>query len=105
MLTAYVPDGMRAVVHDRYGTPEVLRVSEVERPVPAEDEVLVRVRATTVNRTDCGVRGASPFFVRLVTGLRRPKRQILGMEFAGEVVEVGSAVTEFAVGDEVFGGT
>ena len=90
---------MRAVVHDRYGPPEVLRLEEVERPVPEDDEVLVRVHATTVTRTDCGLRGAEPFFARFFTGLRRPKRRILGMELAGEVEAVGAAVTEFEVGD------
>ncbi len=94
---------MRAVVYDRYGPPEVLRIEEVGRPVPADDEVLVRVRATTVNRTDCGWRGAKPFFVRVFLGLRRPKRRILGMELAGEVESVGAAVSEFEVGDRVFG--
>jgi NADPH:quinone reductase-like Zn-dependent oxidoreductase len=94
---------MRAVVYDRYGPPEVLRIEDIERPVPNDDEVLVRVRATTVNRTDCGWRSASPFIVRYFIGLRRPKRKILGMELAGEVVAVGPAVSEFAVGDEVFG--
>jgi NADPH:quinone reductase-like Zn-dependent oxidoreductase len=94
---------MRAVVHDRYGPPEVLRLEDVERPVPAEDELLVRVHATTVTRTDTGLRSAEYFISRLVTGLRRPKRRILGLEFAGEVEEVGAAVTGFAVGDHVFG--
>jgi NADPH:quinone reductase-like Zn-dependent oxidoreductase len=96
---------MRAVVYDRYGPPEVQRLEEVERPVPDEDEILVRIHATTVNRTDCGWRSASPFIVRYFTGLRRPKPRlrILGMEFAGVVEEVGSAVREFSVGDEAFG--
>ena len=94
---------MRAVVHDRYGPPEVLRLEDVERPVPGDDEILVRVRATTVNRTDCHRRGAYPFVWRFVLGLRRPKRRVLGMEFAGVVEAVGSAVDDFAVGDEVFG--
>jgi NADPH:quinone reductase-like Zn-dependent oxidoreductase len=94
---------MRAVVHDRYGPPEVLRLEEVERPVPKEDEVLVRIDATTVNRTDCGWRGAKPFLTRYFTGLRRPKRRILGSELAGEVEAIGSDVTEFKVGDHVFG--
>ena len=94
---------MRAVVHDRYGGPEVLRLEEVERPVPKKDEVLVRIHATTVNRSDCGIRGADPFFTRFFTGLRRPKRRILGMELAGEVEAIGAAVTEFDVGDQVFG--
>jgi NADPH:quinone reductase-like Zn-dependent oxidoreductase len=94
---------MRAVVCDRYGPPEVLRLEEVERPVPKDDEVLVKVHATSVTRTDCGVRGAEPFFTRIYTGLRRPKRRIPGMELAGVVEAVGPAVTEFEVGDEVFG--
>jgi NADPH:quinone reductase-like Zn-dependent oxidoreductase len=94
---------MRAVVHDRYGPPEVQRLKDVERPVPKDDEVLVRVHATTVNRTDCGFRAAKPFITRFFTGIRRPKRRILGMEFAGEVEDVGAAVTEFEAGDAVFG--
>ena len=94
---------MRAVVCDRYGPPEVLRLEEVDRPAPADDEVLVRVRATTVNRSDCGRRSAKPFFSRLFSGLRRPRQRIPGMEFAGEVEAVGAAVTEFEVGDHVFG--
>jgi NADPH:quinone reductase-like Zn-dependent oxidoreductase len=95
---------MRAVVHDRYGPPEVLRVAEVERPVPKEDQVLVRVHASTVTRGDAmGVRSVEYRFMRLFTGIRRPRRTIFGSEFAGVVEEVGAAVTEFRVGDEVFG--
>jgi NADPH:quinone reductase-like Zn-dependent oxidoreductase len=94
---------MRAVVYDRYGPPDVLRLEEVAMPVPAEEEVLVKVHATTVTRTDCGLRSAEYFISRFVTGLRRPKRHTLGIELAGVVEAVGSAVTEFAVGDEVFG--
>lgn len=94
---------MRAVVYDRYGPPEVLRLEEVERPVPKEDEVLVRIHATTVNRSDCGLRSAEYFITRFFTGLLRPKRRTVGSELAGEVEAVGAAVTEFAVGDRVFG--
>ncbi|MBI3970427.1 MAG: NAD(P)-dependent alcohol dehydrogenase [Chloroflexi bacterium] len=94
---------MRAVVHDSYGPPDVLRLEEVERPVPKDDEVLVKVRAAAVTRTDCGYRAAHPFIMRFFTGLRRPKRRILGSEFAGEVEAVGAAVSDFAVGDHVFG--
>ncbi len=94
---------MRAVLHERYGPPEVLRVGEVERPEPQEDELLVRVRASSVTRSDCGVRNAEYWFARVFTGLRRPKRTVAGMEFAGVVEQVGSAVTQFAAGDEVFG--
>ncbi len=94
---------MRAVVHDRYGPPEVLRIEDVERPVPKDDEVLVRIHATTVNRTDTGFRSAESFVSRFFTGLRRPKWRITGYELAGEVEAVGAAVSEFAVGDRVFG--
>jgi NADPH:quinone reductase-like Zn-dependent oxidoreductase len=96
---------MRAVVHDRYGAPDVLRLEDVERPVPMDDEVLIKIHATTVSRTDCGLRSAKPFITRFFTGLRQPKRRILGMELAGEVEAVGAAVTEFEVGDHVFGVT
>ena len=94
---------MKAVVHDRYGPPEVLRLEDVQRPTLEEDELLVKIHATTVNRTDTGLRSAEFFISRFFTGLRRPKRKILGIEFAGEVAAVGAAVTEFQVGDEVFG--
>jgi NADPH:quinone reductase-like Zn-dependent oxidoreductase len=75
---------MRAVVYDRYGPPDVLRLEGVELPASEEDEVLVRIRATTVNPTDCGLRSTDPFITRFFTGLPRPKRKILGMELAGE---------------------
>jgi NADPH:quinone reductase-like Zn-dependent oxidoreductase len=103
---------MRAVVYDKYGPPEVLRIEEVEQPVPKEDEVLVKIHATTVNRSDVHIREANrrsglavSLLSRAVSGLRRPRRRILGSEFAGEVVTVGPAVTEFAVGDQIFGTT
>jgi NADPH:quinone reductase-like Zn-dependent oxidoreductase len=104
---------MRAVVYDRYGPPDVLHLAEVERPVPRDDEVLVKIHATTVNRTDCAMRGGGDFITRLgysiiTTGspfkaLRRPQQRILGSELAGEVAAVGVAVSQFAVGDRVFG--
>jgi NADPH:quinone reductase-like Zn-dependent oxidoreductase len=103
---------MRAVVFDRYGPPDVLRIEQVERPVPADDEVLVKVRATTVNRLDCHTREANRsggagvmILSRLIYGIRGPRRRILGTEFAGEVEAVGAQVTEFKVGDTVFGNT
>jgi NADPH:quinone reductase-like Zn-dependent oxidoreductase len=94
---------VKAVVHDRYGPAEVLRIEDVERPVPKPNEVLVKVHATTVTRSDVGHRAADPFFSRVWTGLLRPKQRIVGMELAGVVEEVGADVTEFTVGDEVFG--
>ena len=96
---------MKAVVQDRYGGPEVLRIEEVPRPVPNDDEILIRVRAATVSQTDTHVRAAHPFFWRLIGGFRRPRVgwRTLGVDLAGEVEAVGSAVTEFKVGDAVFG--
>jgi NADPH:quinone reductase-like Zn-dependent oxidoreductase len=96
---------VRAVVCDRYGPPEVLRLENVERPVPEEDELLIKIHATTVTRTDCGIRAAKPFFIRAFFGLRRPKQRILGTELAGEVAAIGASVSQFAVGDHVFGST
>ena len=94
---------MRAVVFDRYGPPEVLRLEDLERPVPKEDEVLIKVHASTVNRTDTGLRSAEYFISRFFTGLLRPRRKIPGTELAGTVEAVGPAVIEFEAGDQVFG--
>ena len=94
---------MRAAVHTRYGGPEVVRITEVDKPRAEVDELLVNVHATTVNRTDSAYRAAKPFFIRLFTGLMRPKVTVLGNEFAGEVEAVGSDVSMFEVGDRVFG--
>jgi NADPH:quinone reductase-like Zn-dependent oxidoreductase len=94
---------MRAVVFDRYGPPEVLRLEEVEQPVPKDDEVLVAVHATTATRSDCGLRSAEYFVSRFFTGIFRPRRGRVGLEFAGEIESAGDAVTKLAVGDRVFG--
>jgi len=94
---------MKAAVHTRYGRPDVVRISEVEKPTPKDNEVLVKVHATTVNRTDCACRAAKPFFMRLFTGLITPRATILGNEFAGVVEAVGSGVTAFELGERVFG--
>jgi NADPH:quinone reductase-like Zn-dependent oxidoreductase len=94
---------MRAAVHDRYGPPDVLRVEDVEPSVPKDDEVRVRIHATTVSRTDCALREGVPFVARLTTGLRRPRRRILGSDLAGEIEAVGAKVSEFQACDQVFG--
>ncbi len=94
---------MRAVVFDTYGPPEVLRLEDVARPVSKDDEVLIKVHATTVSRTDVGLRAGLPYVARFITGLRRPRRRILGSDLAGVVEATGSSVTEFKVGDHVFG--
>ena len=101
---------MKAVVYDRYGPPDVLRIEDVERPVPLDDEVLVRIRAAAVTRSDCATRDANrrsglvvSLVSRSISGIRRPKQRILGSELAGEVEGAGAAITEFTVGDHVFG--
>jgi NADPH:quinone reductase-like Zn-dependent oxidoreductase len=94
---------MKAAVHTRYGPPEVVRISEIAKPAAKDHEVLVKVHATTVNRTDCGLRAARPFIYRFFIGLTRPRMTVLGNEFAGVVEARGSGVTTFEVGDRVFG--
>ena len=94
---------MKAAVHTSYGPPDVVRIAEVEKPTAKDNEVLVKVHATTVNRTDSGLRAAKPFINRFFTGLSRPRVTVLGNEFAGEVEAVGGGVTSFEVGDRVFG--
>ena len=94
---------MKAMVYTQYGSPDVLQLKEVEKPTPKDDEVLIKIHATTVNRTDCGFLRAKPFIVRLFSGLIRPKRTILGNEFAGVIEAVGRDVESYKVGDQVFG--
>ena len=94
---------MKAGINTRYGGPEIVEVRSAPKPEPKETELLVRVHATTVNRTDCGMRTPYPFFARAFIGLRKPKLNILGLDFAGEVEGVGAKVTSFNPGDKVFG--
>lgn len=94
---------MKAAVHTKYGPPEVVQLMDVPNPIPTNDEVLLKVYASTVNRTDCGFRSAEYFISRFWSGLFKPKHQILGCEFAGIIEEIGSDVSTFKVGDRVFG--
>jgi len=94
---------MKAIVYTKYGAPDVLQLNEVEKPTPKDNEVLIKVYATTVNRTDCATIRAKPFFMRLFTGLFKPKKQIPGTEFAGEIEAVGKNAISYEVGDQVFG--
>ena len=94
---------MKASVYTKYGPPEVVKIMEVPKPIPKDNEVLIKVYASTVNRTDCGFRSAEYFISRFWTGLLRPKFQILGCEFAGTIEQIGQGVTEFKKGDKVFG--
>ena len=94
---------MKAAVHTRYGPPDVVQIAEVDKPSPARGELLVKVRATTVNRTDCAYRAGTPVLARLVYGPLTPRATVLGCEFAGVVEAIGERVTSFAVGQRVFG--
>jgi NADPH:quinone reductase-like Zn-dependent oxidoreductase len=93
---------MRAFIYEKYGPPETLRMAEVDKPVPTADEVLVEVRAASVNAADWHVLRGKPLFSRATLGLLRPKHKILGVDIAGRVEAVGSGVTRFKPGDEVY---
>ena len=95
--------GMKAVAYTRYGHPDVLQIKEIAKPSPKDNEVLIKVCATSVNRTDSATIRAHPFFMRLFTGIIKPKKTIPGTEFAGEIEEIGKNIKSFKVGDKVFG--
>src|SRR5436190_23506250 len=94
---------MKAIVQDKYGSPDVLELREVDKPVVKDDQVLVRVRAAAVNIADWHLLRGMPYVMRLVSGLRKPKREIPGMDIAGQVEAVGGNVRQLRPGDEVFG--
>lgn len=103
LQTTQADTRMRAVIHTNYGSPNVLKLIEVAKPAPKNNEVLIKIRATTVNRTDCGFLRGKPFIVRFFSGLFEPTSKTLGNEFAGDIEAIGNDVTLFKVGDKVFG--
>ncbi len=94
---------MTASTYNKYGTSEVLSLSEIDMPTCGPDEILVKVKAATVNRTDCAMLTAKPWIMRFFTGCFKPKNPILGTDFAGDIVQVGTEVIEFSINDKVFG--
>ncbi|MEZ4737357.1 MAG: NAD(P)-dependent alcohol dehydrogenase [Caldilineaceae bacterium] len=94
---------MKAIVFHQYGSPAVLNVERVPKPVPNDNEILVKVHATSANAGDWHLMRGDPFLIRLGAGLRKPKSKFLGADVAGQVEAVGSNVTQFQPGDEVFG--
>ena len=96
---------MKAVICSKYGGPEVLSIQDVPTPSPAEDEILVKVQASSLTRADSMMRQGTPFYARLFLGLKRPKAPIPGTGFAGVVAQVGKAVKDYEVGEKVFGET
>ncbi len=94
---------MKAAVHTRYGPPDILQILDTDKPVPGDNEVLIKVSAATVNRTDCARLRAHPFIMRFTTGFLKPARPIPGTDFAGKVEAVGKDVNTFKIGDNVFG--
>ncbi len=94
---------MKAITRTQYGNADVLQIKDLAQPIPKDNEALVRVHSTTVNRTDCGILTGKPFLIRFFTGLRKPSSPIPGTDFAGEIAAIGKAVKDFKVGDKVWG--
>lgn len=96
---------MKAVICTKYGSPEVLQIRDIEKPSPGKNEILVKIHATSVTSGDARIRRADPFIIRLIFGFKKPRRSVLGIVVAGEVETLGKEVSQFKLGDQVFGTT
>lgn len=96
---------MKAIIHTQYGSPDVLKTIEMDKPIPRENEVLVKVHATSVTSAECMMRRGEPYWGRIILGLTKPRRKILGLELAGEIEAIGTGITQFKRGDAVYGFT
>lgn len=94
---------MKASIREKYGSSNIIEIKDVEKPIPKDNEVLIKIYATSVNRTDCANLTAKPFIMRFVLGLFKPKKIILGTDFAGKIIALGKNVKSFKIGDKVFG--
>jgi len=94
---------MKAVVYEKYGSPEVLELREINKPIPGDNEVLVKIHAASIQQTDIRFRTGTPMMARLLSGLFKPKNQILGCDYSGVVEATGENITEYSIGDEVYG--
>lgn len=94
---------MKAITRSTYGAPEVLQLKDIPKPIPKDDELLIRVHATTINRTDCGILTGKPYIIRAFTGLTKPRDLVPGTDFAGKIEAIGKNVDSFMVGDRVWG--
>ena len=94
---------MKSVIHSKYGPPKLLKIKSIEKPIPKDDEIIVKIKAITINRTDCAILRAKPIIMRFVSGIIKPRNKTPGTDFAGEIEEVGNQIKKFKVKDKVFG--
>ena len=94
---------MKAIICTKYGTPDVLKIKEVKKPIAKDNEVLIKIRATSITSGDSRIRQANPFMIRLIFGFKKPRKSILGVIVAGEIEAIGKSVTKFKVGDQIYG--
>ena len=94
---------MKAIICTKYGTPDNLKLKETKKPVAKDNEILIKIHATSITSGDSRIRQANPFMIRLIFGFKRPRKPILGVIVAGEIEAVGKSVTKYSIGDQIYG--